>query len=428
MSTTEIDSLIAQTADPDTAQRRFDELVDGKVFREAIETLSASQLGGLLCILGYSAFLSNYIRRNPACITSIGESWSPPQTDPSTVEELRHYKYAELFKLTARDLAGTEPYPAILMDTSHLAGEIIGRFYRLLATEIATRDDLCVMGMGKLGAKELNYSSDIDLIFVCEDPGENAEEITERLIRFIRKFSRQMEEITGDGFLYRVDLKLRPWGRSGPLVLGVEDTENYYAASTEPWERFIWLRARPIAGNLDIGRELLRRLEPFVFRRTLSDEDLRRFLQIKSEMQVYHRKAGNWNVKQGSGGIRDIEFFIQLLQIVNAPDHTDLKTTNTLDVLAVLVKKGFIPEESARQIRDSYLFLRRLENHLQMIDERQTHQLPDDRAGRTVIARSMLDLKTAGDPLSEFEELLSLHRAVARNCFERILPDTTMVE
>lgn len=428
MSTVEIDSLIAQTADPDTAQRRFDELVDGKAFREAMETLSTSQLGSLLCILGYSAFLSNYIRRYPACITGIGDSWSPPQTNASTVDELRHYKYAELFKLTARDLAGTEPYPAILTDTSNLAGEIIGRSYRLLATEIATRDGLCVMGMGKLGAMELNYSSDIDLIFVCEDPGENAEEITERLIRFIRKFSRQMEEITGDGFLYRVDLKLRPWGRSGPLVLGVEDTENYYATSTEPWERFIWLRARPIAGNPDIGRELLRRLEPFVFRRTLSEEDLRRFLQIKSEMQVYHRKAGNWNVKQGSGGIRDIEFFIQLLQIVNAPDHTDLKTTNTLDVLAVLVKKGFIPEESARQIRDSYLFLRRLENHLQMIDERQTHQLPDDRAGRTVIARSMLDLKTAGDPLSEFEELLSLHRAVARNCFERILPDTTMVE
>ncbi len=237
-----------------------------------------------------------------------------------------------------------------------------------------------------------------------------------------------MEEVTGEGFLYRVDLKLRPWGKSGPLVLTVEDTENYYSASMEAWERFIWLRARVITGNKAIGHQLLKRLDPFVYRKSLSEVDLRRFLEIKSDMQMQHRKAGNWNVKQGAGGIRDIEFFIQLLQIVNAHNESGLKTTNTLDVLGILHSKGFIQDGEAKQIRESYLFLRRLENHLQMIDERQTHHLPDDRAKRKLIARSMIQAPETEDALGIFEEQLGLHQAVARNCFERILPKNQLVQ
>ena len=424
---TDIDSIICQMADPETAQRRFDDLVSGKEFQSNVNKLSSAQIRGLCAVLGYSDFLSNYIRRFPDSVLSIGEDYTSIADDSMSPEEIRRYKYSELFKLTVRDLMNQEPYESILRDTSLLAEEIIRKAYRHLAPEFRDFPGFCILGMGKLGAMELNYSSDIDLIFVCKDLEKNEAEYLELMISNIRKFTSLMEEFTSDGFLYRVDLKLRPWGRSGPLVLSIDDTENYYSASTEAWERFIWLRARTIAGDTGIGEKLLQRLEPFVYRKSLSDDDLKRFLEIKSEMQIQHRKAGNWNVKQGSGGIRDIEFFIQLLQIVNAYDHQDLKTTNTLDALEALCKKGFIQDKDASQIRESYLFLRRLENHLQMIDERQTHQLPDDQAKRLPIARSMLVGTDIENAQEIFEEQLGLHQATARNCFERILPETHLL-
>jgi len=425
---TDIDSLICHAADPEKAQRRFDDLDSGKDFHTCISRLSPAQLQGVLAVLGYSDFMSNYLRRYPESILQIGNPYTPISRSADSADKLRQHKYSELFKCTARDLMNLEPYENILRDTSLLADEIIHESHGLFNGKESEISGLCVIGMGKLGAMELNYSSDIDLIFVCNDPEKNEAEYIEQLIRNIRRFTRLMEEVTGEGFLYRVDLKLRPWGRSGPLVLTVEDTENYYSASTEAWERFIWLRARAITGNKAIGHQLLRKLDPFVYRKSLSEDDLRRFLEIKSDMQMQHRKAGNWNVKQGAGGIRDIEFFIQLLQIVNAYDQAELKTTNTLDVLGILLNKGFIQDEDATQIRESYLFLRRLENHLQMIDERQTHQLPDDKSRRKLIARSMIQAPEKEDALEIFEEQLGLHQAVARNCFERILPKSHLVQ
>ncbi len=425
---TDIDKVIRCCADPEAAQRRFDDLNGDSRFQTAFRLLTESQVRGLILILGYSDFLANYIKRFPAVVQVIGDARLPGSEQYRNADELRAFKYVELLKLTARDLLAQEPYDNILLDTSHLADDIICSAHSLLIAGGADAPELCILGMGKLGALELNYSSDIDLIFVCPEPQNNESDYIEFLINRIRKFTRTMEEVTGNGFLYRVDLKLRPWGRSGPLILSVEDTENYYSASTEAWERFIWLRARAIAGNRELGNELLGRLAPFVYRKTLSDDDLRRFLEIKAEMQSHHRKDLNWNVKQGRGGIRDIEFFLQLLQIVNASDQPELKSTNTLQVLAVLNRKGFLQDKDAMQIRDSYLFLRRLENHLQMIGERQTHHLPDDKNQRRRIARSLVIADDSNEALDSFEEQLGLHQSVARNCFERILPKSHLLQ
>lgn len=422
-----VDEQIQVTANPDCAQKRLDEFLGIQGFEKNVNLLSVDQKQALLHVLAYSNFLSNYIRCNPDCIRLIGKELNRPSVEFRTADDLRRYKYTELFKLTARDFINQQPYENILDDTSRLADVIIRQAYTQLSANDAALKDVCILGMGKLGSVELNYSSDIDLIFIASNPPENSNAIVEKQIRFVQQFSRTMESVTSDGFLYRVDLKLRPWGRSGPLILSIDDTENYYSASTEAWERFIWLRARPVAGQESLGRDLLNRLEAFVYRKSLSDEDLNRFLEIKSDMQRHHKKEQNWNVKQGKGGIRDIEFFIQLLQIVNAYSHNDLKITNTLSVLNVLTDKGFIQYEDAQQIRQSYLFLRRLENHLQMIDERQTHQLPEDRKKRLSIARSMTSLVNDVDALELFEEQLAHHQAVAKNCFERILPDRYLI-
>ena len=187
----------------------------------------------------------------------------------------------------------------------------------------------------------------------------------------IRKISYQLEQRSADGFLYRVDLNLRPWGRSGPLVMTVDETENYYEASSQAWERIAWLRARPISGSSALSDDLINRLQPFIYRRSLSTDDIERFLQIKNEMQIVRQRKGSWNVKLGEGGIRDLEFFIQILQLVNAYSNKKLQTTGTLNVLSELNRADLISDIDSKDILHSYLFLRRLENRLQMVDEQQ---------------------------------------------------------
>ena len=258
----------------------------------------------------------------------------------------------------------------------------------------------------------MNYSSDVDLIFASSNYDEigdlNSHELQRALSNGLRQFTRLLEQTTHSGFLYRVDLKLRPWGKSGPLFLSVDETENYYQASTEAWERLTWLRARCVAGNETLGQELLTRLRPFVFIRSMSAEDMERFVTIKGEMARVRARSGQWHVKLGRGGIRDIEFFVQILQLVSAARHAELRTTNTLAVLESLRKLNFIGPEEEQEIRAAYLFLRRLENRLQMADEKQVHALPDDAGGRITIARS-LDMQGHSDEeiLASFEQCLN---------------------
>lgn len=236
-----------------------------------------------------------------------------------------------------------------------------------------------------------------------------------------------MEETTAEGFLYRVDLKLRPWGNSGPLCMTLDATEHYYEASSEAWERFAWLRSRVVAGSRAIGNELQQRMKPFVFIRSLSTDDLDRFIQIKQDMSKARKRRGHWNVKVGEGGIRDIEFFAQMLQIVNAAEHEELQKTNTLSVLSGLASSGLLSETEEKELVNSYLFLRRLENRLQMIDERQTHELPDARKERLKLARS---LRIAGNSneeiLNNFENELFVNQSIAKMYFERILPQQSL--
>jgi glutamate-ammonia-ligase adenylyltransferase len=346
---------------------------------------------------------------------------------------LRTFKYQELLKITWMDLAEKFSYPVILDRLSHLADNVIIKTMHLAAADKQypgcehSKIPFCIFAMGKLGANELNYSSDIDLIFVARNYSEfnsGALDYLGGVIDHVRRFNALMQEVSEDGFLYRVDLKLRPWGRSGPLVISIDETEHYYEASTEAWERFAWLRARILSGgDRKLGEDLMGRLEPFIYLRSLGSDDLERFIRIKNDMARQRRRDENWNVKLGEGGIRDIEFFIQILQIVNAHTHTVLKSTNTLVVLENLVNLGFISREEGSDIKESYLFLRRLENRLQMIDEQQTHQLPDDIRLRRKIASSLAFGSNSDEQtLERFDRQLEKHRQIAQSCFKRILP------
>ncbi len=424
--------LLDQSPNPELAELRLERLLQEDSVRQYLQENPIELVRVFIHIITVSNFLFHYLCRQPKVIILIGSEQSElSNIDKVTdVEGLRSLKYRELLRITSLDIGTKTPYEHILLALSNLADKILIKLLTLVEEDrdikwAGKEVPLSLIAMGKLGAQELNYSSDVDLICVCANNGDISGDVNEyhsAVIQRIRQFARNLEEITSAGFLYRVDLNLRPWGRSAPLVMSIDDTEHYYEASTEAWERFAWLRARFVAGSELLGVDMLERLHPFKYRQTLGLDDLERFIDIKDEMAAVRRKEGCWNVKMGEGGIRDIEFFIQVLQIVNARHHPKLQQTNTLKILNIMVEIGLVESDEAENIRESYLFLRRLENRLQMIDELQVHDLPDEEVKRLIIARSLGFSDVDGDTtLGKFNQYLSHQRNVARECFDKIL-------
>ncbi|RKZ45421.1 MAG: hypothetical protein DRQ58_10470 [Gammaproteobacteria bacterium] len=424
--------LLDQSPNPELASLRLERLLQEDAVRDVLNEKPVEFTRVFVHIIAVSNFLFHYLCREPEAIHLIGSENSELNKieKVADIEGLRSLKYRELLRITALDIYNQVAYEQILLSLSELADVILDKALKLIDAEQELKWSnkevpMALLAMGKLGAQELNYSSDVDLIFVCanrEDIDGDVNEYHSAVIQRIRLFIRYLEEVKATGFLYRVDLNLRPWGRSAPLVMPIDDTEHYYEASTEAWERFAWLRARFVAGSLSLGADLLERLHPFRYRNILGLDDLERFIGIKAEMADIRQKQGSWNVKMGDGGIRDIEFFIQVLQLVNARLHPELQQTNTLKLLTSMVEIGLVDADEARNIRESYLFLRRLENRLQMVDELQVHDLPDDEEKRLVIARSLgFTDADKSVSLNNFNKYLISQRNVAKACFDKVL-------
>lgn len=429
---TDIDLLIEKSADPDLAESRYQSLSENPESQKLIHGMEPERLTLLLNLISSSTFLYHLLLRKPYIIELTGQIFSETESfnyiakDP---EELKNFKYCSLFKLSCMDISGEHSYEKVLSGLTILADTVIRNTIALASAELGitdVEDKLAVIGLGKLGASELNYSSDIDLIFVSDNIENSTEENQKShsdLVAVIREFCKFMETGTSDGFLYRVDLKLRPWGSSGPLFMPLDATEQYYEASSEPWERFAWLRGRVVGGSAQIGNDILKRLHPFVYKRSLSSDDLDKFVQIKHDMRKARKRKGCWNVKLGEGGIRDIEFFAQILQIANGAENPSLVQTNTLSIITALVQCGLLNEVEQKELEHSYLFLRRLENRLQMVDERQTHDLPDSVSERIRLARSLGFAGESNDEiLDNFENELFVNQSIATNYFSRVLP------
>ena len=424
--------LLDQSPNPELASLRLERLLQENSVCDVLSEKPLEFTRVLVHIIALSNFLFHYLCREPEAIYLIGSENSELINieKVADIEGLRSLKYRELLRITSLDIYNQLAYEQILLALSELADAILDKALKLIDADQELKWSekdvpMALVAMGKLGAQELNYSSDVDLIFVCangEDIDGDVNEYHSAVIQRIRLFIRYLEEVKATGFLYRVDLNLRPWGRSAPLVMPIDDTEHYYEASTEAWERFAWLRARFVAGSSLLGSDLLERLRPFKYRNILGLDDLERFIGIKAEMSDIRQKQGSWNVKMGDGGIRDIEFFIQVLQLVNARLHPELQQTNTLKLLTSMVEIGLVDADEAINIRESYLFLRRLENRLQMVDELQVHDLPDDEEKRLVIARSLgfTDVDKSVS-LDNFNKYLISQRNVAKACFDKIL-------
>lgn len=318
---------------------------------------------------------------------------------------LRLFRQREMVRIAWRDLAGWAELDETLADLTALAEACIAAGLEFLYRQACVRwgtptltdgtpFNLVVLGMGKLGAWELNFSSDIDLIFAYAENGMLTErkEISyeEFFTRICRNLVRLLDEPTADGFVFRTDTRLRPFGDSGPLIMSFDGMEHYYLTQAREWERYAMIKARQVAGDLRSGRQLLAMIKPFVYRRYLdygAFEELRGLkLQI---MQELRRKDRLENVKLGPGGIREVEFIGQAFQLIRGGQAPALQQREIQTVLTALGEMQLMSREDAAELKASYRFLRRVENHIQAYQDKQTHDLPDDPDARQLLAYSM---------------------------------------
>ncbi len=323
---------------------------------------------------------------------------------------LRRLRRREMVRIAFRDLAGWADLAEVIATLSELADACIAGALTRLSDWLKAPPGFVVLGMGKLGGCELNFSSDVDLIFAYADDGESHHE---RFVRLAQKLAQALSEPTADGFVFRVDTRLRPHGASGPLALSFDALEQYYQVHGREWERYAFIKARVVGGERAAGAELLARLKPFVYRKYLDYGTLESLRGMKAliEREVT-RKGMEANIKLGPGGIREIEFIAQALQLIRGGREPALQDRALLPVLDRLVAAGYFEPAARDVLRAAYVFLRNTEHRLQMVADAQTHTLPADDPGRLRLAVSM---GFAGWPA--FETALNRHRQKVQEQF-----------
>lgn len=348
---------------------------------------------------------------------------------------LRHFRRREMVRIAWRDLAGWSDLHEAMNELSCLAEVCLNHaltvLYEQFCLEHGTPVDdhgkaqrLVVIGMGKLGARELNFSSDIDLIFSYPSSGSAVNGlISTENDNFFARLCRRLITVfslpTPDGFVFRVDTNLRPYGENGPLVLSFEGMEDYYLRQGREWERYALIKARIVAGDYVAGSQLLTNLKPFVFRRYLDYGvfDALREMKLKISREI-SRKSMKDNIKLGIGGIREIEFFGQIFQLTRGGIDPELQDPSILKIIGLLLKKKEISAQVFNDLTQAYLFLRRIENRLQEYSDQQTHQIPDNLLDCFRLACSMGFSDT-----ESFLFELSKQRNLVHKHFNTILED-----
>ena len=346
---------------------------------------------------------------------------------------LRQTRTAQMARIAWRDLAGLATLEETLRDLSAFADAAIDSALEQLdkwqrerrGVPTSTTGDpqrLVVFALGKLGAEELNFSSDVDLIFAFPQHGETqgvrrSISNNEYFLQLGRSLIEVLQKRTGDGYVFRVDMRLRPFGRAGALAMNFATMEDYYQRHGRDWERYALIRMRPIAGDIEAGNELLRTLEPFVYKRYMDFGTLESLREMKAMIAEEVATRGlDDHVKLGPGGIREVEFTTQAFQLVRGGRMRALRSRKILTVLAELSARSLLPQYAVRGLVDAYRFLRRSENLLQEFDDKQTHQLPCDAAARSHLAQCM-----GFASWDEYLHTLNEHRARVREQFDQVL-------
>jgi glutamate-ammonia-ligase adenylyltransferase len=353
----------------------------------------------------------------------------------AALQRLRQFKQREMLRLAARDLARLGKVSEITLEISDVADVCLDAVWQICHQQLSQRHGPpshqdatgrrqptpgCVLGLGKLGGQELNYSSDVDVIFVYSEEGSVSPVMTNHQFfnRLAEAFIAEVTRVTPDGVLYRIDLRLRPEGDAGPLSRSLAGYENYYAQWGQTWERMMLIKARGVAGDAALAAEFLEMVQPFRYPRWLNEGVLREIAAMKERIENEVVKAGELerNVKLGRGGIREAEFIVQTLQLLHAGRQPFLQGAQTLPTLAKLAQYELLPAEESQSLAGAYRFLRDVEHRLQMEENLQTHTIPTHRHSQERLARLM-----GFTTLKKFQAAHLAHTRNVRRLFEKVL-------
>ena len=370
----------------------------------------------------------------------VAEALAEVSDETTLMRALRALRHREMVRIAWRDIGGLADLDETLADTSSFADAVLGACLARLTEwqqerlgvplgEDGETQSLVVLALGKLGAGELNFSSDIDLVFAFPRPGmtdgaRRQLSNDEFFVRLGRRLIKVLNERTKEGFVFRVDMRLRPFGAVGPLALSFDALEDYYQTHGRDWERYALIRARAVTGDAERGEALLARLRPFVYRRYLDFGALESMRDMKSLIEdEVARKGLEDDIKLGPGGIREIEFTGQAFQMVRGGREPTLRDRRILSVVGRLGELGYLPAYAVADLRAAYRFLRTTEHRLQQDGDRQVHTLPAGAEGRSRLA--------AGMRLADWEQfsrVLAQHRGRVNAQFAQVFggePDTS---
>ncbi|QBM18146.1 bifunctional glutamine synthetase adenylyltransferase/adenylyl-removing enzyme [Marinobacter sp. JH2] len=401
-----------------------------------------------------SVFLRQTLQRHPDCMQEVfanrpmteptTEAWleerwasylSVVESEPDLHSALRRFRREVQFRIIWRDLMGWADLNETMLATSAFADVCIDGaldwLYSKACEEFGTpwgKDPvtgadvpqrMVVLGMGKLGGRELNVSSDIDLIFAFPSNGETqggrrALDNQQFFIRLGQRLIQALDQITADGFVFRVDMRLRPYGQSGALALSFAALETYYQDQGRDWERYAMVKARVVAGDQRAGAVLIESLRPFVYRKYIDFSAFESLRNMKAMIgREVRRKGLEDNIKLGSGGIREIEFVVQAFQLIRGGRDRELQQRELLNILKELEELELLPSSVVKELREAYVFLRNIEHALQGVEDKQTQTLPDNPLCQARIARIMGfdDWSACESALASHRERVALHFA-----------------
>jgi glutamate-ammonia-ligase adenylyltransferase len=457
------EKIARTTADPAQALAAVEEL--HREFGASSPLKNPVRSAALLRVMGNSNFLRRWARRQPEALREILESdflqtysvhdylhdlhrelkTRNPSEPDAWADFLIAFKYRHFFRITFQDVGLSQALESIMAQLSDLALAISQTALHTLEAEIERESGLpltlgaspqpipfTVMALGKLGGGELNFSSDIDLIyFYGSDAGQVTGKVSspkptphEYFTKLSQRLTRFLGKKTANGFLYRVDLDLRPEGKAGVLAGSLDSMETYYENFGASWERQALIKAAHAAGSIPLFHAFQQKVEPFVYPKNPDFTFLRNLLEMKAKILAGIRASGDpWeHLKLGDGGIREVEFFVQSLQLLYGGKNPTLRNTNTLEALRRLADLGLVRWDEEERLRQAYLYLRTMEHRLQLAEEEQTHRIPASAEERVQLARRMG--LTDPDPEAAVEQMfadLKGHRSFVQATFQELL-------
>jgi glutamate-ammonia-ligase adenylyltransferase len=465
---TRLTDLLPAVSDPDRVLAALGRLIAAVSSPLSTATLfqrDPASLETLLRIFSAGPYLADVVIADPASWEEVRLGQGKPesmQTLRTTLEgmlagrretesamlALRRFKRREMLRIAYGDLVGEQPLETVTRQISRVADCVIDAALRLAVARFEAergtprgpggeRAEIAVLALGKLGGEELNYSSDVDLVFVSTAEGRVAgpkpctnQEFFERVVREV---VRLVAEPNPAGSGHRVDLRLRPHGATGPLVLPLDATLRYFDREARTWERQAWVKARCVGGATALGERLLSSLAPWIYRRWLSAADISEIKALKRRMErkVADEGRADYDVKLGSGGIRDIEYAIQFLQLLGGGDTPAVRTGNTIEAMHRLTEAGALTDQERTILDRNYRLLRKLEHRLQILSDAQTHTLPaDDRELGRLAVRAGYD--PGPDGLQRLRDDLAAAKTLNRRILDHLLhdafPDDTVAE